>query len=167
MRARQHIRPPRQITGRTVLVCLLSFFGVVAAVNAVMIRAATSTFGGVETRSSYQAGLTFAHEKAAAARQDDLHWNVTANLVRSGRATTGLIVAVRDENGRAVPDLGVRARLIHPADARRDHDVAMQSAGEGFFTGPAQAEAGQWDLQVDIYRGEERLFRSRSRVRVE
>lgn len=167
MSARQESRSPRPLTGRTVLVYLLTFFGIVAAVNAVMIRAATSTFGGVETRSSYQTGLTFAHEKAAAARQDGLHWKVSANLVRSGRATTGLMVAVHDENGLAVPDLEVRARLIHPADARRDHDVAMHSAGEGFFTGPAQAEAGQWDLQVDLYRGNERLFRSRSRVRVE
>ena len=53
-------RPPREVTGRMVLVCLVAFFAVVAGVNAVMIRAAVSTFGGVETESAYQAGLAFA-----------------------------------------------------------------------------------------------------------
>ena len=52
-----------------VLICLVAFFAVVAGVNAVMIRAAVSTFGGVETDSAYQAGLAFAREIAAARRR--------------------------------------------------------------------------------------------------
>ena len=39
----------RELTGRMVLICLVAFFAIVAGVNAVMIRAAVSTFGGVET----------------------------------------------------------------------------------------------------------------------
>ena len=39
----------RQLTGRMVLICLVGFFVVVAGVNAIMIAAAISTFGGVET----------------------------------------------------------------------------------------------------------------------
>ena len=46
----------RPLTGRTVLICLIAFFAVVAIVNGIMIRAAISTFGGVETGSAYQAG---------------------------------------------------------------------------------------------------------------
>ena len=62
--------PSRQLTGRTVLVWLVAFFGVVFAVNAVMIHAAISTFGGVETASSYKAGLAFEQEvEAGAARR--------------------------------------------------------------------------------------------------
>ena len=49
----------RELTGKHVLFCLVGFFAVVFAVNAVMMRAATSTFGGVETASSYKAGLMF------------------------------------------------------------------------------------------------------------
>src|SRR5262249_61393294 len=64
----------RELTGRTVFVCLVGFFAVVAAANAVMIRAAVSTFGGLETESSYQAGLVFAREEAQARSQDALHW---------------------------------------------------------------------------------------------
>src|SRR3954468_20640724 len=57
-------RPPKQVTGRIVFSCFASFFAVVAAVNAVMVWAAVRTFGGVETESSYQAGLAFAREAA-------------------------------------------------------------------------------------------------------
>jgi nitrogen fixation protein FixH len=45
-------RRPRKLTGRHVLLGLVAFFGVVFAVNAVLVRAAISTFGGVETVSS-------------------------------------------------------------------------------------------------------------------
>src|SRR5262249_23714165 len=59
----------RELTGRAVLVCLVTFFAVVAGVNAVMIGGAVSTFGGLETESSYQAGLVFAREEAQARSQ--------------------------------------------------------------------------------------------------
>ena len=48
---------PRELTGRMVLIWLVAFFAVVAAVNAIMIDAAISTFAGLESDSPYQAGL--------------------------------------------------------------------------------------------------------------
>ena len=65
---------PREVTGRAVLIWMLSFFAVVFAVNGVLVKAATSTFGGVETTSSYKAGLMFKDEAAKAGRQDARHW---------------------------------------------------------------------------------------------
>ncbi len=70
---------PRELTGRHVLMWLVAFFGFIFVVNAVMIRAATSTFGGVETRSSYKAGLMFKSELERAERQHDLHWRSMAS----------------------------------------------------------------------------------------
>jgi nitrogen fixation protein FixH len=59
---------PKEVTGRMVLLCLIGFFFVVVGINAVMVRVAVSTFGGVETDSSYKAGLAFAKEAQAAHR---------------------------------------------------------------------------------------------------
>ena len=59
-------RRPRELTGRAVLLILLAFFGVVIAVNLIMARYAVSTFAGVETESSYKAGLAFTAEHRAA-----------------------------------------------------------------------------------------------------
>ena len=61
-------KKPPELTGRTVLVWFVAFFGVVFAVNAILVKAATSTFGGVETTSSYKAGQMFEREVARAER---------------------------------------------------------------------------------------------------
>ena len=52
-------KKPRELTGRHVLLWIVGFFAVIFAVNGILVRAATSTFGGLETQSSYKAGLMF------------------------------------------------------------------------------------------------------------
>ena len=64
---------PRELTGKHVLICFVGFFEIVFAVNAVMVKAAMSTFGGVQTTSSYKAGLMFGQDVARAEQQDALH----------------------------------------------------------------------------------------------
>ena len=64
------------------LICFVGFFGIVFAVNAVMVKAAMSTFGGVQTTSSYKAGLMFEQDVARAEQQDALHWQVDGKLSR-------------------------------------------------------------------------------------
>jgi len=160
-------RPPRrsrELTGRHVLVGLLVFFGVVFAVNGVLVRAAISTFGGVETASSYKAGLQFEHEVAVAERQDALHWQVSGKLARNGAGEAVLDITARDARGAALAGLTADARLAHPADERLDRVIAVRAVAAGVFHGQAAAQPGQWDLIVDFYRGGERVFRSQSRV---
>ena len=154
----------REITGRHVLFSLLAFFGVVFAVNAVMVKAATSTFGGVETTSSYKAGLMFEQEVARAERQDDLHWQIGGKLARNRSGEAVLDISARDAKGVPLAGITAQARLVHPADERLDHVIALDRTGTGLFHGAAEAQPGQWELIIDLYRGETRAFRSRSRV---
>jgi nitrogen fixation protein FixH len=154
----------REITGRHVLLGFVAFFGLVFAVNAVLVRAAISTFGGVETASSYKAGLQFEHEVAVAERQDALHWQVSGKLTRNGAGEAVLDVAARDANGAPLAGLRADARLAHPADERLDRVIALRPGSAGVFHGHAVAQPGQWYLIVDLYRGDQRMFRSQSRV---
>jgi nitrogen fixation protein FixH len=147
-----------------VLVGLIAFFAVVMGVNAIMIRAATSTFGGVETENAYQAGLAFNRQRASALAQDALRWNVTADLLRRGDDNATLVVRVRDASGVAITGLDVRARLLHPADSRRDRRLALREAAAGRFEGVEAVPAGQWDFVIDVSRDGAELFRSKSRV---
>src|SRR5262245_38929521 len=105
----------KEVTGRMVFICLVAFFTVIAGVNAVMIGAAVSTFGGVETDSAYRAGLAFARETATVQTQDELHWNVRARVTREGDATMIEVVA-RDSSDRPVSNLEATAQLAHPTD---------------------------------------------------
>ncbi len=155
---------PRELTGRTVLFSLIGFFGVIIAVNAVMVKAATSTFGGVQTSSSYKAGLQFSKEIAAAERQAALNWRVEGKLIHDKAGEAILDIAVRDAKGQPVTGLAAAAHLEHPADSRRDHEVPLKLSGTGQFHGVTGAPAGQWELIVDLERDGERVFRSRSRI---
>jgi nitrogen fixation protein FixH len=154
----------RELTGRMVLLWLVVFFGAVFAINAVMVDAAISTFGGVETTSSYKAGLQFEQDVATAQRQDALHWQVSGKLARDGADQAVLDVEARDASGAPLAGLTADARLAHPANERLDHVIPIRPAGAGRFHGQAIAPPGQWELIVDLYRGDTRLFRSRSRV---
>jgi len=154
---------PRPLTGRAVLFCLLGFFGVIMLVNAIMIRAAVSTFGGVETSSSYQAGLAFARNAAAARAQDERHWQVKAN-VQPAADSVLVEIDARDAMGRPLTGLEASVLLYHPTDRRADQVVPVNEDVAGHFRGTAARFAGQRDLLIELSRGGERLFRSQNRV---
>jgi nitrogen fixation protein FixH len=156
-------RRPSELTGRAVLVCLVFFFAVVAVVNAVMIRAAVSTFGGVETENSYQAGLAFAEEIAAARAQDALRWRVEAKVSADGRATR-IDLTVRDAGNAPLAGLEASGRLVHPTDKRADHVVSFAEHAPGELYGTTAAVSGQWILIIDLSRAGTRLFQSRNRI---
>jgi nitrogen fixation protein FixH len=148
-----------------VLACFIAFFGTIFAMNAVLVRAATSTFGGVETESSYKAGLAFKNDIAAAQAQDALHWSVGASFDHE-RDGTRFTVSARDAQDRPLAGLAGIARLSHPADRRQDVPLDLVEIEAGRFQSLAPVSAGQWDLVIELKRGDETVFRSRSRIRL-
>ncbi len=151
-----------RVTGRFVLAVFVGFFLVVGGVNALMVRYAVSTFGGVETESAYKAGLQFRAAQDAADAQAALGWTVAVHVERrDGQALVE--VAVRDRAGRPVSLLAGRTVLQRPADRRRDIVVDLAEAAAGTYRGAAPAEAGVWDAALALERGEAR-FRSRNRI---
>jgi nitrogen fixation protein FixH len=156
---------PREVTGGMVLACLVAFFLVVAGVNIVMIRAAVSTFGGIETENAYQAGLAFAREIAAVEAQDTLHWKVRGS-VKADAAGTLVEVVARDGAGAPRAQLEATARLLHPADKRADHIVPLSRVSPGTFSGRTETVAGQWMLLIELSSDGTTLFQSKNRVLV-
>ncbi len=154
----------RPLTGRTVLICFVAFFAVVAGANAIMIRAAVSTFGGVETGSAYRAGLEFKNEIAAAERQDAQHWQVTAHTERDASGRAMVDVSAADAKGMPLAGLAATVRFAHPTNARLDRTIGLAEAMAGRLRGAVELPAGHWNLVIDLMRGDERLFRSRSRI---
>ena len=157
-------RRPRELTGRTVLLCLVAFFAVVAAVNVIMMTAAVTTFSGVETVNSYQAGVTFAREEAAAEAQESRHWRVNSSLRHQANGLTQVELSAQDRAGQPLAGLEATVSLIHPNDRRLDRPVAMQASAPGRFRGAVTPSPGQWDLVIELSRDGERLFRSKERI---
>jgi nitrogen fixation protein FixH len=155
---------PRELTGRMVLACLVAFFVIVMAINAVMMTAAVKTFAGLAEDDPYLAGLAFEQESAAARAQQALHWQVQGRIVRTADGQTRLDISARDPSGSPLSDLTAIATLVHPTDRSLDHDLAMTRVAPGQFRGEAMSDPGQWDLLIELARGGERQFRSRNRV---
>jgi nitrogen fixation protein FixH len=164
MNARANARRPREVTGRMVLFCFIGFFAVVAAVNAVMIRLAVSTFAGTTTDSSYRAGLAYKGEEAAAGAQAALNWSVEGRIARTSPGEFLLTVDVKDARQAVVPGIEVSARLAHPLNARLDRIVVLKQVSGGTFRGMTDAEPGQWTLTLEVTRDQSRLYRSVSRL---
>ncbi len=155
-------RAPRVLTGRMVLIYLLTFFGIIFAMNFFMIRVAISSFSGVETESAYKAGLSFKNDVAAAHAQDALHWNVEANLQRG--ETPHIVITARDAKAQSINGLTPEIRLAHPTDKRRDVPVEFVETTAGQFQSLTPIPEGRWDLVIGLKRGDEIVFRSKSRI---
>ena len=155
-------RPPRVLTGRMVLFCLVAFFGIVIAVNAVMVRVAVSSFSGVETESAYKAGLSFKNDVAAAHAQDARHWSVNASLEQG--ETNRVVITARDDKAGVIAGLKPDVRLAHPTDKRRDVPLEFIELTPGQFQSLTPMPKGQWDLVIGLKRETETVFRSKSRI---
>ena len=153
-----------QITGLMVLGFMIAFFAIIVGVNVFMAHAAISTFGGVETASSYQAGQMFERDVAMAKAQDAQHWRVHAKLTRAADGTTLIDITAHDGAGAPVSGVAASAQFARPTNRRLDRTIMVGQTGPGHFVGNTDLAAGQWDLVIELSRQDERLFRSKNRV---
>ncbi|WP_406854525.1 FixH family protein [Alsobacter sp. KACC 23698] len=154
-----------RLNGRHVILILLGFFGVVFAVNGYMMHVAIKTFSGMESATPYKDGLAFNAELADARRQAELGWTVNASVTRGPDGHARIDVIASDRNAMALAGVELRATLERPADKREDRGVELTALGGGRYGAAVEGVApGQWDLVLDIVRGDQRAFRSRSRI---
>ena len=159
------VRQSKPLTGRTVLFCLLGFFGIVIGVNMAMMKFAIDTLPGAEVASAYRASIRFNDEIARARAQDSRGWQIGAHVERAPDGRALVQVDARDDKGAPLSGLVFTARLSRPTDARADRNLALSERGNGVYRGAVDdVAAGQWDLVIQAERGEERVFLSRNRV---
>ncbi len=157
--------PPKQLTGRTVLLLLVAFFGVVIAANVTMMRLAITTLPGVEVDSAYSASLGYEQEIAAAREQAARRWRVDAHVERSGDGAAVVKVEARDSAGRPITGVKFAASFERPADKRADRAVTFEEVGVGVYRGRVETmAAGQWDLVLEGDSAAGRMFLSKNRV---
>ena len=144
---------------------MIAFFAVVVGVNVFMAHDALSTFGGVETESSYHAGQKFERDVAMAKAQDAQHWQVDAKVTpRAGRARRARHCRARRSRRAAHrPGRAARCSRGRPTGVSIAPSPSVKTR-PGQFHGSADIAAGQWDLVIELSRQGERLFRSKNRV---
>jgi len=159
-------RPPRELTGRMVLLCLVAFFVVVASVNAVMMSIAIRTMPGVDVKSAYEASQNYNGEIARAQEQKARGWNADVSLAKS-EGDRDIVIRLTDRAGAPVQGLAIKARLAHPADRKADLDVKAEEIAPGVYAGKfALAHTGAWDLVIEGRDADREVYKSRSRVKL-
>ncbi|GGB48865.1 membrane protein [Roseibium aquae] len=159
----KHSKP---VTGRTVLIWLLCFFGVIFAVNGVFLYFALGTFPGVAVESSYEAGQAYNQEIAAAKAQAERGWQVETAIERTAGNGAALSVTALDLNGRPIVQHVFAVDLKHPTTEDLDRTIVLSETAPGIYTGSiADLHSGNWNL---VLHGEtsngETVFRSQNRV---
>lgn len=154
-----------RLNGWHVLAIFVAFFGVVFAVNAVMVYKAVGTFPGAVTPSSYSASQNYNGEIAAAEAQAALGWRVDENLTRDADGRAVLALSVADRAGAPIDGLAVDARLQHPVKQGEDVHGKVEAAGAGRYVARFDGvEAGLWTLAIEARRGDARVWRSENRA---
>lgn len=160
--------PPRKewvITGRFVLVALVLFFVVIAAVNAVMMTMAIRTFPGIDARNGYEVSQRFNKEIAAARAQSERGWDGQAVLERVGGDAAQMRLALTTRDAQPISGLAVEVRLKHPSDRRLDHVLTLNELAPGRYEAATKGLAsGAWGLDIEARNGAETVYRLTSRV---
>lgn len=138
-----------KFTGWHMTTILVSFFGVVMAVNFYMARMAVSSFGGTVVDNSYVASQQYNDWLKAAARQDRLGWDVAITLDADRRVRVTSMA-----NGVAINPLSAVGDALHPLGRVEDVPLAFAATGiDGQLLSTKPLPPGRWDLRLSLRRG--------------
>jgi nitrogen fixation protein FixH len=135
-------------TGWHFFAIMVAFFGVVVAVNLVMARAASATFGGVVVENSYVASQNFNAWLGQARAEKALGWSATAERLPDGR------VAVELAGAPEVATMTAVAR--HPLGRARDQVLTFKVQPGGRFVSERPLPSGRWRVRFEAAAGTKR-----------
>lgn len=133
----------RPFTGRKMLVTVLTFFGVIVAVNGVMAYLAIRDFRGVVVNSSYVASQDFNAYHARFAAQRARGWQVEAYAADGAPA-----LVVRDASGEPIRGLTIAATALRVTDAHDDVTLTLAETAPGVYATQSALAPGRWDIEI-------------------
>lgn len=137
----------KELKGWHVLLIMLSFFGVMFAVNGVFLYHAIVSFPGEDVKKSYVQGLTYNDTLATRAAQAERGWSAEAGL-----QDDVLLFRLQDAQGEPLSNLAVIGEIRRNATREADRSVVFKAAGPGEYRVQDMAlDAGQWTLRINVY----------------
>ncbi|HEY6870359.1 MAG TPA: FixH family protein [Novosphingobium sp.] len=134
----------RPFPGYHMAAILVSFFGVVIAVNVLMAKLAISTFGGEVVENSYVASQHFNRWLDEAGAERALGWKAEIAHEADGR--------VRVTLGGVPAGATVRGEAWHPLGRMPDRILHFRPDG-GRFRSQESFPAGRWRLRIEVTAG--------------
>ena len=144
----------KELTGRKVLIIVVSFFAVIIGVNIFMAWSAIGTFPGLEVKNTYVASQSFDAERAA---QEALGWEVSAEIVE-----TALRLDIRGPDGAPAEVSALNATLGRATQRTDDQDLMFSQNSLGAHVANVGAiDVGKWELRLFATAGDGTPFRQR------
>ena len=136
-------------TGRHAAILLVAFFAVVIAVNVLMARLASSTFGGVVVENSYVASQHYNRWLGEAAQEQALGWSAKVSRLPDNRVAVTLSGA---------PAIAVRLAAVarHPLGHLPDRTLEFLVQSDGSYVSQQSLPAGRWRLRLEAVAGAQR-----------
>ena len=138
---------PKPVTGKHVLIGMVSFFGVVMSVNFLFVYFAIDSWTGLTAHDSYRKGLEYNDTLADADRQANLGWQ-TAVSYDGDR----LYIELTGPTGEPLLASDMSVLVRRPTHEGMDISLVMLVSGSGYTAPLKLPEAGQWDIDVSIKR---------------
>lgn len=149
----------REFTGRHMAIVMVSFFGVVIAVNLVMATFATRTFGGTVVDNSYVASQRYNGWLAKAREQDELQWDVRPQVDLEGH-----LIAKASTPAGPLIGATIFVKASHPVGRAPDREMTLSASAPGVYRSSEPLPAGRWLVQLAVKRdGREARYRAEIR----
>ncbi|MEQ1547425.1 MAG: FixH family protein [Chakrabartia sp.] len=142
----------RRFTGWHMTAILVSFFGIVVAVNLLMARYAVGTFGGTVVDNSYVASQNYNRWLAEADNQAKLAWKPHVALDLSRRVQ----LSVTKDNAPLL-DVTATGAAIHPLGKAPSITLTFMPAQNGILYAQQILPTGRWRVQLSIRKGSDIL----------
>ncbi len=146
------------ITGRTVLIGMIAFFGVIFAVNGVFLYFALGTFPGLTSDRAYIEGLDYNRTLADGERQASLGWKAETGIAVLAEGDE-LKVRILDADGRLVPYLNVTAEIVRPATSDGAQKLDLVASADGHVATLGRLEPGRWLVRILAARDGAQIYR--------
>jgi len=141
----------RPLTGRNVFWGLVAGFGIVVAVNAVLVWLALGSWPGLVSQTSYQDGLAYNQVLADGQRQDAMGWQV-AVAAEAGE----LEATFEDDSGDPIAGLMLAGTLLRPTHEGDDVVLDWRERVPGAYVAKLDGVApGNWNLVIETARSGE------------
>ncbi|KPF44127.1 FixH family protein [Rhizobium sp. AAP43] len=130
-------------TGWHMVAVMVSFFGVIIAVNFTMAYLATSSWSGLVVKNTYVASQEF-NGKTAAIRE-----MLSTGIVGETKVTvSGIRYRLMLPGNVPVVADSVLAHFKRPVGVEHDFELALTPAGDGLYIADRDIQPGNWIVEI-------------------
>jgi len=144
-----------RLTGYHVLAMLVVFFGIIFAVNALLVYQAETSWTGRLPGNGYEASIKYNAEAKKARAMLAKGWKAALAVTPDKRMAITLVT----KKGEPVTGLDTKVKLGRPVGYKQDREISLQERKVGVYQTKEPLKAGAWRVDAQFLRGGKLVWR--------